>query len=112
MKNKLTLVASAVLALSLVFSSSANAKDNNHERSNVSQHQHQTKQIKETKQNQQNKVIYVTQKNKSNNKHNAKKNIPIKAPVTIVKIDTKNRSLLTLLVSQNHLPQHDNHIHK
>ena len=112
MKNKLTLVASAVLAFSLVFSGTANAKDNNHERSNGSQHQHQTKQFKETKQNHHNKVVYVAQKNKSNNKHNAKKNIPKKTPVTIVKIDTKNRSLLTLLVSQNHLPQHDNHIHK
>lgn len=101
MKTKLTLLASAVLALSLAFTSSANANSNhqvghhNHKSSNVQQH-HKKQVIHK-------KVVQRVQKNKHYNK---KYNTRHKPSTTIIKIETTHSPLLSLLFSKNHSVGH------
>lgn len=102
MKNKLSLLASIILAFGLVVTSPANAN---------SQHQN-SENYKYKKSNQvinqkvtHKKVVHIVQQSKSphtgNNHHKIKQRIQYKPSLTFIKIDTTHIPLFTILFSQH-----------
>ena len=119
MKTKLTLLASAVLALSLAFTSSANANShqqrNNHNQGNhhsqESRHNqvdHQNHRSSNVQQFHKKQVIYkkVVQRVQKNKHYNKKNNTQHKPSTTIIKIETTHSPLLSLLFSQSNFNGH------
>jgi tryptophanase len=97
MKNKMTLLAGAVLALSLSLTPSVYAKDNYH---------HDTKSVhQQSKHEQPVKVVKVIHKNESHNKnvqhkHYIAKKVDTK-PTPVIKVKANNSPSITILVADN-----------
>lgn len=97
MKNKLTLITGAVLALSLSFTHSVYAKDNY---KNDTKHSHQQK-----KHVQHIKVVKVVQKNDIHNKNVHHKQYVVKkaepkSSTSMIKIKANNSPSITILVAE------------